>query len=100
MQSEGQYVNDLEDGVYKQYKYITDSLVGEIKETNRESCKVVKMLIGAIIVLSILLAVTNMAWLYEWNSYGYETYSVESMDDGNANYIGGSNSTESNEIRK
>ena len=99
-------MNDLEEGVYRQYKYITDSLVGEIKETNRESCKVDKMLICAIIVLSILLAVTNMAWLYEWNSYDYETYSVESTDDGNANYIGGSkvitnsegNSTESNKI--
>jgi hypothetical protein len=96
MQSEGQYVNDLEEGVYKQYKYITDNLVGEIKETNRESCKVVKMLIGAIIVLSILLAVTNMAWLYMANQYEYVTYEQENTDGTN----GESNSAESNEIWK
>jgi hypothetical protein len=96
MQSEGQYVNDLEEGVYKQYKYITDNLVGEIKETNRESCKVVKMLIGAIIVLSILLAVTNMAWLYIADQYEYVTYEQENTDGTN----GESNSAESNEIWK
>jgi hypothetical protein len=96
MQSEGQYVNDLEEGVYKQYKYITDNLVGEIKETNRESCKVVKMLIGAIVVLSILLAVTNMAWLYMANQYEYVTYEQENTDGTN----GESNSAESNEIWK
>lgn len=73
-------MNDLEEGVYKQYKYITDSLVGEIKETNRESCKVVKMLINAIIVLSILLALTNIFWLYEWNSYDYVEYEQENTD--------------------
>jgi hypothetical protein len=96
MQSEGQYVNDLEEGVYKQYKYITDNLVGEIKETNRESCKVVKMLIGAIIVLSILLAATNMAWLYMADQYEYVTYEQENTDGTN----GESNSAESNEIWK
>jgi hypothetical protein len=96
MQSEGQYVNDLEEGVYKQYKYITDNLVGEIKETNRESCKVVKMLICVIIVLSILLAVTNMAWLYMANQYEYVTYEQENTDGTN----GESNSAESNEIWK
>src|SRR5574344_2056035 len=80
MQSEGQYVNDLEDGVYKQYKYITDSLVGELKETNRESCKVVKMLIGAIIVLSILLAVTNIGWLYIAKQFEYVTDEQENIN--------------------
>lgn len=89
-------MNDLEEGVYKQYKYITDNLVGEIKETNRESCKVVKMLIGAIVVLSILLAVTNMAWLYMANQYEYVTYEQENTDGIN----GEINSTESNEIGK
>jgi Tfp pilus assembly protein PilO len=81
-------VNDLEEGVYNQYKCITDSLVGEIKETNRESCKVVKMLICVIIVLSVLLAATNMAWLYMANQYEYVEYEQENMDGINSVNIG------------
>jgi hypothetical protein len=45
-----------------------------------------------IILLIVLLALTNGAWLWAWNSYDYveEEYSVDmSADDGsNANYIG------------
>lgn len=45
-----------------------------------------------IILLIVLLALTNGAWLWAWNSYDYveEEYSVDmSADDGsNASYIG------------
>ena len=45
-----------------------------------------------IIILIILLALTNGAWLYAWNQYDYtsDDYSidVDAGDGGNANYIG------------
>lgn len=47
-----------------------------------------------ILVLIVLLAVTNLAWLYAWNLYDYvdktQDYSVDidAGDGGNANYIG------------
>lgn len=45
-----------------------------------------------IIVLIVVLALSNLAWLYAWNQYDYvsETSSVniDSQDGGNANYIG------------
>ena len=46
-----------------------------------------------IIILIILLALTNGAWLYAWNQYDYvdeDSISVdlEADDGGNANYIG------------
>ena len=45
-----------------------------------------------IIILIVLLALTNGAWLYAWNQYDYmsDDYSidVDAGDGGNANYIG------------
>ncbi len=43
-----------------------------------------------IIILIALLAITNGMWLYAWNQYDYysEDITVDSDDDGNANYIG------------
>ena len=44
-----------------------------------------------IIILIILLALTNGAWLYAWNQYDYSSTQTVDVDakDGNANYIGG-----------
>lgn len=43
-----------------------------------------------IVVLIILLVVTNAAWLYVWNQYDWEEYSIDidTGDGGDANYIG------------
>ena len=43
-----------------------------------------------IIILIALLAITSGMWLYAWNQYDYysEDITVDSDDDGNANYIG------------
>ena len=44
-----------------------------------------------IIVLIILLALTNGAWLIAWNQYDYsstETHTEVNADNGTANYIG------------
>ena len=44
-----------------------------------------------IIVLIVLLAATNGAWLYAWNQYDYsstETHTEVNADNGTANYIG------------
>lgn len=54
--------------------------------------RTVKRLIIAIIVTVILMFASNMAWLYAWQSYDYESEEtaviVDSKDGGNANYIG------------
>ena len=46
-----------------------------------------------IIILIVLLALTNGAWLYAWNQYDYSSSETQQIDvdakDGNANYIGG-----------
>ena len=46
-----------------------------------------------IIILIILLALTNGAWLYAWNQYDYSSsetqqIDVDAKDGGTANYIG------------
>ena len=42
-----------------------------------------------IIILIVLLAATNGAWLYAWNQYDYTSTQTEvNADNGTANYIG------------
>lgn len=46
-----------------------------------------------IIILIVLLAATNGAWLYAWNQYDYasnetQQIDVDAKDGGTANYIG------------
>jgi len=47
-----------------------------------------------IIILIVLLALTNGAWLYAWNQYDYSSSETQQVDikadgDSNANYVGG-----------
>ena len=46
-----------------------------------------------IIILIVLLAATNGAWLYAWNQYDYSSseskVEVKADGDSNANYVGG-----------
>ena len=47
-----------------------------------------------IIILIVLLAATNGAWLYAWNQYDYSSTETQQVDikadgDSNANYVGG-----------
>ena len=56
--------------------------------------RTVKRLIIAIIVTVILMFASNMAWLYAWQSYDYESEEIvtvqqDTKDGGNANYVGG-----------
>ena len=62
-----------------------------------------------IILLIVLLALTNGAWLWAWNSYEYvsDEYSVDAGENGNAFYIGndgeinnGTNNPENNNEAK
>ena len=59
-----------------------------------------------IIILIVLLALTNGAWLYAWNQYDYSSTQTIDVDgkEGNANYIGGNgeinNSTNSSQKNK
>ena len=50
--------------------------------------RLVKRLIIALIVAVVLIFASNALWLYFWNQYDYETYSVTADGDSNANYIG------------
>ena len=56
--------------------------------------RTVKRLIIAIIVTVILMFASNMAWLYAWQSYDYESEETvvsvdqDTKDGGNANFIG------------
>lgn len=54
--------------------------------------RTIKRLIIVIIVAVVMLFASNMAWLYAWNLYDYESSSVvvDSESKGNANYIGAS----------
>lgn len=47
-------------------------------------------LVRALIVAVVLLFISNALWLWAWMQYDYvgEEVTVESMDKGNANYIG------------
>lgn len=51
----------------------------------------IKRLVIALIVAIVMICVSNIAWLYLWNSYEYvgdsQAVTVDS-DGGNANYIG------------
>ena len=50
----------------------------------------IRRLVIALIVAVVMIAVTNIAWLYVWNSYEYvgESESVSVNGDGTANYVG------------
>lgn len=59
-----------------------------------------------IIILIVLLAATNGAWLIAWNQYDYSSTEMVDIDgkEGNANYIGGNgeinNGTDKNSKNK
>lgn len=57
---------------------------------NARQERTVRMLIVTILICIALLVVTNLAWLYTWNQYDFssEEVTVESEDEGNANYLG------------
>ena len=42
----------------------------------------------ALIVAICLLFASNIAWLYAWCQYDYESYEITADGDSNANYIG------------
>ena len=54
--------------------------------------RTIKRLIIVIGIAITLIFASNMAWLYAWNLYDYESSSVvvDSESKGNANYIGAS----------
>lgn len=60
---------------------------GSMARTERH----IKRLVIALIVAIIMICISNLAWLYLWNSYEYvgdsQAVTVDS-DGGNANYIG------------
>lgn len=65
-----------------------------------------KRLVIALIVAVVMIVLSNLAWLYVWNSYEYIGESSVSVEgEGNANYIGndgditnGENNSQENKI--
>lgn len=65
-----------------------------------------KRLVIALIVAVVMIVLSNLAWLYVWNSYEYVGKSSVSVEgEGNANYIGndgditnGENNSQENKI--
>ena len=51
--------------------------------------RTIKRLVTVLLITVLLMVGTNMAWLYVWNQYDFssETYTIETTDDGNANYL-------------
>lgn len=61
--------------------------------TQARNERTVKRLIFALVIITVLMFASNMAWLYYWNQYDYESTATETIvglnsDTGNANYIG------------
>lgn len=52
--------------------------------------RTIKRFIVALVVAVLLLAGTNLAWLWVWNQYDFssESYVIEGADDSNANMLG------------
>ena len=65
-------------------------IVFEGEQTRHELT--VKRLIIALIVSIALLFASNMAWLWFFNQFDYESdmVTVNSQEEGNASYVGGS----------
>lgn len=57
---------------------------------NSFAFSIIKRLFICIIVLIVILFASNLAWLYAWIQYDYESVSVEqsSDSDGDCNFIG------------
>lgn len=52
--------------------------------------RAIKRLIIVVIIAVVALFATNIAWLYAWNLYDYESTNivVDGESKGNANYLG------------
>lgn len=73
-------MDDLETEVLKQCQSVTTGLISEIRQGNIGKQNTIKYLIIALIVSILMLAGTNMAWLYVANQYEYVTYEQENTD--------------------
>lgn len=61
----------------------------------------IRRLVIALIVAVVMIAVTNIAWLYVWNSYEYVGDSTTYSQDGEGvNIIGDENKYESDDNKK
>ena len=64
-------------------------IVYESAQTRSE--RIIKRLILILIVVTAMLFVSNIIWIYEWTQYDYESgeeVTIDGGDGGNANYIG------------
>lgn len=61
-------------------------IVYEMEQARSE--RHIKRLWIALIIAVALIVVSNIAWLYAWMQYDYESYEVTADGNSNANYIG------------
>lgn len=80
----------FEEGMTEAYKEPIPYFVYERTVARFE--RTIKRLIIVIAIAIALIFASNMAWLYAWNLYDYESANVivDGESKGNANYIGAS----------
>ena len=68
-------------------KMVMSRFVWESYNASHE--RTIKRFIVALVVAVLLLAGTNLAWLWVWNQYDFssESYVIEGQDNANANYL-------------
>lgn len=68
---------------------LASEMYEDLKRANKFKEKLIYILLGAISVLIIALAATNMYHIHQWSQF--DTYVVDSGDGGNANLVQGDN---------
>ena len=68
---------------------LASEMYEDLKRANKFKEKLIYILLGAIGVLIIALAATNIYHIHQWSQF--DTYVVDSGDGGNANLVQGDN---------
>ena len=68
---------------------LASEMYEDLKRANKFKEKLIYILLGAIGVLVIALAATNIYHIHQWSQF--DTYVVDSGDGGNANLVQGDN---------
>ena len=68
---------------------LASEMYEDLKQANKFKEKLIYILLGAIGVLIIALAATNIYHIHQWSQF--DTYVVDSGDGGNANLVQGDN---------
>lgn len=68
---------------------LASELYEDLKQANRFKERLIYLLLGVIAALVIALAATNLYHIHQWSQF--DTYVVDSGDNGNSNLVQGDN---------